>query len=323
MFKVWKAGLFVLACGFATVTLDASWAGAKTTQKSKASAGSGTVATTSKLPSADKDDEVREVLIGLEAAMGAQSGENAAVLFAEDVHFIDQAGEEIRGRDALRARFEHRLKAGASHAVGVHPQNIAFPAETVALVVGEVSRKQGQEDLPASRFSMVLAKKAGKWQIVELHETAIQTVQSANQLQELDWLVGEWTAQRPDVTARLSFEWEAGKKFILSKTAFDKNGKTSPLDRQVIGWDPQHNNIISWHFDGNGGFGNGTWTKSAGDNQWNVHVTGVGADGSNSIASNVFTVKSPDEFVWQSVHRSLDGTPVADSEPITVRRVKH
>ncbi len=304
MLKVWKAGLVMLVLGLTIATLDAN--SAETTKGSTA---------------AQQDDSVRTVLMGLESAMASKNFENAAALFAEDAHFIDQAGEEIRGRKALRERFD-RLKDASAPAVGIHPQSITFPANTVALIVGEVSRKHGQEDLPASRFSMVMVKKNNNWLINEVQETTMQSAQTESHLHELDWLIGQWSADKPDASAQLNFEWTPDKKFIKSKCTLNKDGKQPQVDSQVIGWDPQHNTIISWHFDSNGGFGSGTWSKQSDDNKWTVNVVGVGADGSNSVASNVFTVKSSDEFTWQSVHRTLDGETVGDTEPIAVHRVK-
>lgn len=272
--------------------------------------------------SAQPDDAVRAVLMGLEAAISSKNIQNASNLFTEDIDFIDESGEEIRGLKALHERFEQRLNDPSAPEVGIHPTSITFPADNVALVIGEVSRKQGQADLPASRFSMVMVKKNNAWAINELHETAMQAAQTENHLQELNWLIGQWSVDRPDVSAQVTTEWAEGKKFLTSKHTVTKTGKQPQVDRQVIGWDPQHNTIISWHFDSNGSFGSGVWTKQPNENKWTVEVAGVGADGSNSTASNVVTVKSPDEVIWQSTHRSLDGTPVGDTEPITMHRVK-
>lgn len=305
MLNAWKAGIVMLALGPAFATLSANSA-----ETSKGSI------------SAQQDDSVRSILIGLESAIASKNIDNVIALFAEDVHFIDQAGDEIRGRKALRERFDQRLSDASAPAVGIHPQSITFPADNVALIVGEVSRKHGQEDLPASRFSMLMVRKNNSWLINELQETTMLSAQAESHLQELNWLIGQWAVDKPDASGQLNFEWATGKKFITSKCTVNKNGKQPQVDSQVIGWDPQHNTIISWHFDSNGGFGSGTWKEQADENKWTVDVAGVGADGSNSIASNVFTVKSSDEFIWQSVHRSLDGVAVADSEPITVRRVK-
>ncbi|MCC7528010.1 MAG: SgcJ/EcaC family oxidoreductase [Candidatus Melainabacteria bacterium] len=312
-----KAGLVFLTFTLALAMHSAQSAEAK--EKSKVLSKSKFTETS---PLTDKDDSVRSVLIKLEAAISSKKAADADLLFADDISFIDQSGEETRGRAALRERFEQLFKQTSVSAIGIHPQNISFPADNVALVVGEVSRKHENQDLPASRFSMVLARKNNAWQINQMTETNMQAAQAENRLQVLNWLIGEWSAEKPDASAHMIVEWAPSKKFITSKCTISKTGAPAQVDTQVIGWDPQHKAIISWHFDSNGGFGSGTWSESVNESKWTVDVAGVGADGSNTMASNVFTVKAPDEFVWQSIHRSLEGATVADTEAITVHRAK-
>ncbi len=272
--------------------------------------------------SAENDDAVRSILMGLEQAFTSKSAENAGAFFSDDAQFIDQAGDEIRGRKALQERFDQLFKSASKPVIGIHPQQVTFLAENVVLVTGEVSHKHDGDFAPASRFSMVMVKQEKRWLIKEITETAIQSAQSESHLQELSWLIGHWLVEKTDAGVELSVEWAPGKKFITSKTTLRKNGRQPEIDTQVIGWDPQHNAIISWHFDSNGGFGNGTWSQLPGEKKWIVDVIGVGADGSNTTASNVFSPKAPDEFLWQSIRRSLDGAAVADTEAITVHRLK-
>lgn len=268
-----------------------------------------------------KEIAVRDVLIALEKAFSSK-GEAAGKLFAENALHIDQAGDEIRGRAALQARFDERLKTSTA-AIGIHPESITFPAENVALVVGEVSRKQEEKYLPTTRFSMVMIKTNGAWLINQVTETAMQAAQMESQLQQLDWLIGDWSTGKSDSSADMKVEWSPqGKKFITSKYTLNKSGTSPQVDSHVIGWDPQRRCIVSWHFDSNGGFGTGIWTKQPNENTWTVDIKGVGGDGSNITANNTFSQKSADEFVWQATHRSLDGVSVADTDPLTVRRVK-
>lgn len=306
MLNTFKIGIILLATNLAFALLGPS-AGAE----SKASVAE------------QDDDSVRNTLSGLETAIGSRKIESIVQLFTEDAQFIDQSGEEIHGRKALQERFTQRLNDGSAPSVGIHPNNITFPATNIALVVGDVSRRTGQEDWPASRFSMLLVRKDNNWLIRELQETTIQSAQTESRLQDLSWLIGKWTANKPDASAQLVFEWAPGRKFITSKCTVSKEGKQPQTDSQVIGWDPQQNTIVSWHFDSNGGFGNGIWKNQPDEKKWTVLTAGVGADGSNSTASNVFTLKSNDEFTWQSVQRYLDGATINDTEPITLQRIKH
>ncbi|CAN5461372.1 hypothetical protein BH10CYA1_BH10CYA1_27780 [soil metagenome] len=269
----------------------------------------------------EQDIAVRNVLIALEKAFSSK-GEGAAMLFAENALHIDQAGDEIRGRTALQARFDEHLKTSTA-TIGIHPESITFPALNVALIVGDVSRKQDEKLLPTTRFSMVMVKANGAWLINQVTETAMQAAQMESQLQQLDWLIGNWSTEESESSAQLKVEWSPqGKKFITSKYTLNKSGTTPQIDTHVIGWDPQRRCIVSWHFDSNGGFGTGIWSKQPNENTWTVDVSGVSGDGGTISANNIFSLKSPDQFVWQSTHRSLDGVAVADTDPITVHRIK-
>lgn len=268
-----------------------------------------------------QENAVRNVLIDLEKAFSAQ-GKDAGLLFAENAVHIDQVGDEIRGRAALQARFDEHLKTSTA-TIRLHPESITFPAENVSLVVGEVSRKQDAKDLPTTRFSMVLVKTNASWLINQVTETAMQAAQMESQLQQLDWLIGNWSTDKAGSSAEMKVEWSPqGKKFITSKYTLNKSGQPPQIDSHVIGWDPQRRCIVSWHFDSNGGFGTGIWSKQPNENTWTVDFTGVSGDASNMSANNTFSQKSSDEFVWQSIHRSVDGVAVADTDPITVHRIK-
>jgi len=316
MIKTCKAALMVVALGLVLPGLSAHCQ----------TMGKGAKAASESLkkdpPESQQEIEIRDVLIALEKAGGSKDAEKAGSLFAEDTLFIDQSGDETSGRAALRDRFTQLYKNAPLPLRGLHPEKTSFPAPNVALVVGVVSRKYDQDDLPATRFSMLLVKQGGRWLISQVTETVMQSAQTESHLHELSWLIGDWQVDKTDASARMNVEWAPGKKFIICKCILNKNGKDPQIDNQVIGWDPQNNNIVSWHFDSNGGFGSGTWAKRPGENQWTVNVAGVGADGSNTRASNVFTQKSGDAFVWQSIHRSLDGVAVTDTEALTVQRVK-
>lgn len=266
--------------------------------------------------------DIRDILIALEQSLNAKNADKVAELFAETGLFIDQSGEETSGRAALQARFAEFFKKESAPVLGLHPDKVIFPASNVALVTGVVSRRNEQLDLPETRFSMLLVRQGKKWFINEVTETVLQITQAESRLQDLSWLIGDWQVDKGDASAKMNVEWAPGKKFIVSKCTLNKKGAEEQVDKQVIGWNPQNNNIVSWHFDSNGGFGSGTWIYKSNEKRWITDVVGIGADGSNTRASNVFTQKSADEFVWQSINRSLDGVEVSDTEALTVHRAQ-
>ena len=267
-----------------------------------------------------QEESVRNILIALESALSNKDALKAASLWSEDANFIDETGEETHGRKALQERFESGFKKrAAENTIGIHPSRISLPADNIAMVAGEVSRKVGDIKLPATRFSMVLLKTGTTWLISEANESPLSSISSGEHLKELNWLIGNWNVVTQEGTAKLNVDWAPGKNFILAKFTIHKKDSADQIDSQVIGWDPRTSNIVSWHFDSDGDFAYGKWTKQS--DTWTVDVAGVTANGGSSRASNVFTVKSPSEFIWQSINRLSNGNQVENTEQLKVLKV--
>jgi uncharacterized protein (TIGR02246 family) len=266
-----------------------------------------------------QEDQVRKLLIDLTAAVNASDADKTVSFWSSDAVFIDEAGESTRGQKALRERFAVTFAQRPEGVVQFHPEKIDFPAPNVSLVVGDVSRKTGAQDLPAARFSFVLVKDHDAWLVSEGTETLIQESNAADHLKELEWLIGNWQVEKPEGAAKLEVDWGSGRNFIMSRCLIPTKGATQ-IDSQVIGWDPRSKSIVSWHFGCRGGFGYGKWSRQA--DGWVVDFAGVGADGSEMRATNLFTVKSPSEFVWQSTAQSNNGVSIADSEALKVRKAR-
>ena len=266
-----------------------------------------------------QDDAVRMVLMGLSKAANEGDANRMASYWSDDAIFIDQTGQETRGRTALQERFSKAIEQRTASELTLHPERISLPSPSVALVVGSVSRKIDSLDLPATRFSLMLLKENDAWRITQATETAIQQTSAADHLKELEWLVGKWQVDKPDNAPTFDVQWGNRRNFIVSKISVNRNGLDS-IDTQVIGWDPRTSNIVSWHFNSNGGFGYGTWSKES--DRWIVDFAGVAADGSGVRATNIFTATSPDEFTWQSTDQSSGGAAVADTGVLKVKKIK-
>lgn len=306
----WKSSLLLLA-------LSLSFAASPGVQSK--SAQKNDTAGKTESPADKQETDVRAVLIQIEGAVNAGDVARLMSLWSDDGIFIDTCGAQTIGRAALQERFAAAFKQTENRTFGLHPERISLPAGNVALVVGEVSRKSGKVDLPASRFSLVLVKKGDVWLVNEATEVAMQDTKAADHLRELEWLIGKWQVGEADSSAQLDVEWAPGRNFILSKCIIARKG-SSEVDSQVIGWDPRTKSIVSWHFDSNGGFGYGKWTRDAA--KWIVEFAGVSADGGDTRATNVFTEQSPGEFSWQSTEQSADGVALSDTPVRKVTRTK-
>ena len=124
-------------------------------------------------------------------------------------------------------------------------------------------------------------------------------------LQDLAWLVGEWTDESPEATGEATVTWTKNKTFLSYSFKVAAPGMDDLEGTQVIGWDPAAGTIRSWMFDSDGGFGEGIWTKK--DNGWVVKFSQVLPDGRKASATNIYTLVDGNTFTWKSVGREVDG----------------
>ncbi|MBX9568059.1 MAG: nuclear transport factor 2 family protein [Candidatus Obscuribacterales bacterium] len=271
-------------------------------------------------PDARNSGEIDMLLFEFGNAINAGNVNRTMSFWSDDALFVDQSGEETRSRSALESRFAKLFEERGRDSLTLHAERTTFPADNVALVVGEISRKKEGIELPASRFTMVLIKQNGTWLINEATETVIQEKKPSDQLKLVSWLVGDWKVADSTNSVRLDVKWSENRNLLLSKSITEKNDGSKSVDYQIIGFDPRTNNIVSWHFASNGGFGYGKWTKNG--EEWSVDYAGVDQNGANTSARNIFTPKGSDGFTWHSVDQIADEKPIPDTAIVTLERIK-
>lgn len=306
-----KHAIALCLTGAIVLALPAAYGASDKSSKSKASKSNDSVAI-----SANSEAEIRAQLSALGAAATGGDAAKMAGMWATDGVYIDSEGIETRGRDAIQRRFAEGVE-GRKSAVALEPAAIKFLGNDAAWSEGTVMRQNAAGMEPSTRFVLVLQKQAGKWVVTSATETPITQKNAADRLNVMSWLVGDWTADGA-AKVRMQGEWNTTKTFILCRFLIEKPGQPQRVETQVVGWDPTRDQIVSWNFDSTGGFGYGTWTKKGA--QWVITMDGVEPSGSKTNAMNIITLTGPDKFTWQSVNRTIDGVPVADTDQLTVQK---
>ena len=122
-------------------------------------------------------------------------------------------------------------------------------------------------------------------------------------LAALEWLVGTWQDKSGNQTVQSKINW-AGDKNFLVRTIDVQGNETTTDGWEIIGWDPTRQQIRSWIFDSNGGFGETTWVNSGED--WLIRASNILPDGSRSTAENVLTKVDDNKFTWdRKIERSM------------------
>lgn len=257
-------------------------------------------------------------------AFNAADAKALGALWAEDAEYTDESGQSHHGRAAIASLYAAMFKEHPGASMAVTVESVRFLGPDIAVEKGISRLKSPAGEASAARYTVVHARRDGKWIMVDCRDAPYVPGSNEDYLKDLAWLVGEWTAaSKTDAKADaplIKFEWMCERNFIKSSFNITKGDKTTLEGGQIIGWNPKLRRIVSLHFDANGGFGNDVWIKDG--SKWVIEASGVFRDGSESKAVNVLTPIDADSFTWQSVKRTLDGVRLPNTPPTRIVRVK-
>jgi uncharacterized protein (TIGR02246 family) len=239
-----------------------------------------------------------------------------ASFYAEDVDYIDQDGVGVKGRGEMEKLFMENFQArpGAQITITIEEVKQLTPDVQMNRGVATVTAASGLTE--STRYAAVLTKKNDGWQICQLTETAAPAPNASSQLEALKWLIGNWENRDADQTVESRVEWAGDKNFLVRTFKVRGNGETDGWE--IVGWDPDREQIRSWIFDSNGGFGESSWSYD--DGHWLIRASNVLPGGSRSTAENVLTKVDDNQFTWESQNRTLDGESQPGVPKVGVQR---
>lgn len=252
------------------------------------------------------------------AAYNKGDAKTLANFYTEDVDYIDQDGVEVKGRDAIQKLLADNFQAnpGVKLNVTIDEVKQLSPNIRINRGIATVTPKGGA--VVTTRYVAIDVKKGDQWQTSQLAETEVLPSSAYSQLRALEWLVGTWEDKAGDQTVETKIDWVGDKNF-LTRTFKVKGADQNETDGwEVIGWDPERQQIRSWIFDTNGGFGEATWVNDG--EHWLIQASNVLPDGSHSTAEHVITRVGDNKFTWESQNRTLNGELQPSLGKIEVQR---
>ena len=250
-------------------------------------------------------------------AFESRDAEALAAHWTSDGEYENEAGVAVQGRGELAKAFAAFFAKTPEVQAELHPESLKFVGQDTALSEGTVVVRQGlAQSATRARYSALLVREEGRWQLAKYAETA----SPEPALDDLSWLIGEWKSSRGEgAEIRTVYTWSANKKFIYVDFTLQEQG-LSLSGKQVIGIDPATRQIRSWTFEADGGVGVGDWSRDG--DHWVITATGTLADGRSLNETNVLRRVSADVVTWQSVNRQLADNDFPDLPPVKVARVK-
>ena len=217
--------------------------------------------------------------------------------------------------NVFKAMFAER--PGAT--ITIFPESLRFLGPGVAEEEGRTVVKVGAEPPSTRHYTVTYVKLVDRWRYARVREERERSVGHHQRLEELAWLVGDWTDESPDSVVAVGCRWTDDGNFLLREFTVRVQGKSVMTVLERIGWDPAKRQVMSWVFDSEGGHGTGLWSRNG--NDWVIKSTGVMPDGRIATATHILTRVGPQSARWRSVERTVGDRVVPDqAEYLMVRQ---
>ena len=267
----------------------------------------------------DPDEKaIRLVADAFAKAYNAHDAKAIANLFTPQGELVDEEGSVKQGRSAIEREFTQIFETFPQAKISISIKSVRLISPNVAAEDGsaDVIREPGEAG-GLTRYTVVHVKQDGKWLIASTRDYPDESM-GDHELQQLDWLIGDWIDESPDGLVKTSYRWADNHRYILSDFTVQVGGRGVMTGSQRIGWDPLAKVVRSWVFDSEGGFADGNYSRDG--DQWIVKIAGVTRDGKLASATNIITRAGKDHMTWQSRDRMVDGEATPDIDPVMVVR---
>jgi uncharacterized protein (TIGR02246 family) len=264
------------------------------------------------------EQSIRRVSEAFAGAFAAGDAAKVGQFFTPQGEYLsDDRDEPLHGRDAIEKAYAEFVAKRPKITAEAKVEKVRFLGRDTAVEEGVFTVKpvEGEGPVTSSRYSTLYVREDGAWRIALMKEWDEDPAEPPG-LDALAWLVGTWDAGSDDRRLQTTYEWAAGKKFLVARFKISGEGETSGV--QIIGVDPAYETVRSWLFESDGGIGEASWSWDG--QRWEIESSATLADGSESTATNFLRPTGPDAFTWQSVERIEEGERQPDIGPVKVTR---
>ena len=274
--------------------------------------------------SPDQAAAIEEIRLADESfAKAYAKGDAKAVAahFTADAEYVDEDGSLFHGREAIEKTLTEFFADHPHCTLEMDIDTIRFISPGVAVEDGSTTIIHEEDgSVPVdSHYTTVHVKTDGKWLAASIRDrTPKDRRQHRAELQQLDWLNGDWIDEGDESIVSFSCQPTDNGNFLLRKFSIQIAGREAMSGTQRIGWDPLMGKLRSWMFDSEGAYGEGLWHRN-GEN-WVLKTTGTTADGKSASSTSIYTLVNDHTMTWQSIDHEIAGVQQPDSEVVTIVR---
>lgn len=263
---------------------------------------------------------IRQMVRAYVDAYNRHDADAVAQLWSPEAVYTDpDSGEQVVGRDAIRAEFAATFREIKDVRLSVITESIEFVSPNVAIEKGSATLLQQDSVSESTHYSAVYVKRDGRWLLDRVSEVVTERPSSGYEgLKELEWLIGSWIDDDDQATVVTTCNWTKNRTFMTRMFSISVGDNVDFAGMQIIGWDAADKTIRSWVFDSDGGFGQGMWHRQG--EAWHIRLVGTLPDGTRSSSTNTMRRVDDDTFTWQAVDRTVAGELLPNVDEIVVNR---
>jgi uncharacterized protein (TIGR02246 family) len=265
------------------------------------------------------DKDIRATAEAFLSAFNKGDAKAIAALWTAQCEYVDEKGRVFRGRDVIEKEYAAFFAKNPGVRMDASISSITLIGNAAAIEEGATVVKSARKGFVSmGYYTAVQVKEGDKWLMASVREHAAPSRSVHATVNDLEWLIGEWTATKDSKTVEFSFRRIANKKYLeLVYTVRDKD-TVARSGVQIIGIDPSSGELVSWSFDSNGGRGRGTWR--AFPHGWIIESLGMMSDGVRTVCTDIVSKNGKDGFTWQAVNRQIAGLTLPDTEAVVLTR---
>jgi uncharacterized protein (TIGR02246 family) len=266
--------------------------------------------------SQERESDVRaisDLLASFVKAYNEKDAQALGALFTPDAEIEDEDGEVTRRRDAIVSRFSGIFKESGADRLAVDTDTLRFLGTDIAIEQGTASITMGAGKPPqTNRYSVIYARQGGRWLHARIRDEQPDEVAPHKQLQQLEWMLGEWVNESDDGIVKTRCTWSDDGNFLLRDFDVKIEGRIALRGTQRIGWDAQRKQFRMWVFDDRGGFAEGLLSRDG--ERWITNASGVRSDGQSVATTSAFTAIGKDRILWETLERTVGGQAVPGTD---------
>lgn len=269
---------------------------------------------------ADDEAAIRKTVESYVAAFNRADAKALADHWSETAVYVNRfTGEQAVGRAAIAEQFASIFKERKELKLDVSIESIRLLSPNVAVEHGTAKVLAPQAEPEEMNYTAIYIKRDDKWLLDRVTDGTDEAPPSHyEQLKTLEWMVGSWVDEDDNARIETECNWTKNRNFLTRSFTIEVGDQIEMSGMQIIGWDPAAKTIRSWAFDSDGGFAEATWTYKK--DRWQIHNTGVLADGRKASAINVMRPLDADSFTWQTLERTAGGELLPNIDEVLIVR---